>query len=73
MPAYGVWVSTKWKGDVYFEYTNPLSSATHPPISADQDTLKFNFTDYAENKCCSELVWRGNQVDDEFLALFIVP
>ncbi len=73
MLAYGVWVKTRWKGDVYFQYSNLVSSAIFYPISFERDTVKFNIADYLEHQCCSELVWRGNQIDDKYLSLFVLP
>lgn len=67
MLAYGKWIRTKWEGQFYFEYNNPLSSSMYSPISYDNDTLSFywtnNSTDYFKQKCCSEVVWKGSGID----------
>jgi hypothetical protein len=74
MLAYGVWVRTTWEGDFYFEYSNSLSSSMYSPISFERDTLPFliadSNTDYFKQKCCSEVVWYGSRIDEEYLALF---
>jgi hypothetical protein len=72
MPAWGVWERNKYKNEIYFEYTNMLSSlAYYPVISYHQDTLSWDdHSDYLMKKCCSKVVWHGSQIDDEYLELF---
>jgi hypothetical protein len=72
MSAWGVWESSKYKGEIYFEYSNMVSSlAYYSPISFDQDTLSWEVhDDYLRMKCCSKVVWHGNMVDEETLNAF---
>jgi hypothetical protein len=74
MVAWGVWTRTEWSGNIYFEYSNGLSSSMYSPISFEGDTLPFlivnSSTDYFNQKCCSDVVWHGSQIDEEYLKLF---
>jgi hypothetical protein len=72
MPAWGIWERTEYKNDIYFEYSNMVSSlAYYRPISYGQDTLSLDaHDDYLKMKCCSKVVWHGNMVDEETLNAF---
>lgn len=72
MPAWGIWEIVEYKGEIYFGYSNLVSSlAFYNPISFDQDTLHWDaHDDYLKKKCCSEAVWHGNMVDEEILSAF---
>ena len=72
MPAWGVWERNKYNNEIYFEYSNMLSSLMYyPVISYHQDTLSWDdHSDYLKNKCCSKVVWHGSQIDQEYLDLF---
>jgi len=58
------WIRYKWKDEYYFEYRNMISSTYAYPISFNRDTLKVCpvcvGTDYYENKCCKQYVWKGS-------------
>ena len=72
MPAYGGWVRFNWKGDHYFEYSNPLSSSIGFPISFDRDTLRISdpsLADYTKEKCCMRYVWKGPGFNEYFSLL----
>ncbi len=74
MPRWGVWVKTQWNEKTYFEYSNLISSSMYFPISFEGDTLVNivgeTSSDYANQKCCAEVVWHGNQIDKDYLKLF---
>lgn len=64
------WIRYKWDGKYYFEFRSMISSTFAYPISFDQDTLKVCpvciGTEYYDNKCCKQFVWKGaNFIDSE--------
>jgi len=58
------WIRYKWNNEYYFEFRSLVSSSFAYPISFNQDTLKVCpvclGTDYHDNKCCKQYVWKGD-------------
>jgi hypothetical protein len=62
------WIRYKWNNEYYFEYRSLISSSFAYPISFNRDTLKVCpvciGTDYYDNKCCKQYVWKGDFYPD---------
>ncbi len=58
------WIRYKWNNEYYFEFRSMVSSSFAYPVSFNRDTLKVcpvcTGTDYYENKCCRQFVWKGS-------------
>ena len=59
----GAWIRYEFQGEVYFEYSN-LVSSSFPDLYSEIGALNpFSDTDiwqdYMADKCCAQYIWRG--------------
>jgi hypothetical protein len=67
MQNYGAWIRYEFKGDMYYEYDNPLSSESRSPYSQDgvrMETTITPFTEYEKDKCCERFIWKAPKYHD---------
>ena len=67
MQNYGAWIRYEFKGVMYYEYDNPLSSESRNPYSQDGvriDTTVAPFTEYGKDKCCERFIWKAHKYHD---------
>lgn len=62
MAGYGAWMRYQFRGDMYYEYINLLSSKypdTFNESGQEVNLVDEPYLDYWDDKCCGTYIWRG--------------
>lgn len=58
------WVRYSYKGDYYYEWINPISSAWPQLYNKQGELMNFGSIDiakYWDEKCCKRFIWKGSK------------